>query len=107
MKIAPGGNELRIPRNNTTAYVVYGTRDTLTAEQRANMMSQKAMMLTPGTDPADLYWPVGGCGVILLDYGPMSERTAQLLGLALKRDGGEGLIWANMVTGNTTHVTTS
>ena len=95
MRLAPGSSELKTPANNKTIYICYGTKDGVTAEQRANMKSQGALWLPAGKDPMDFLWPVNGCGVILMDYAPLNEHTAQLLGLAVKRDGGESLIWAN------------
>ena len=104
MKMATGGDELKIPRNNATAYIVYGRRGDLSPEQRINMMGNRAMILEAGIDPTDRFWPVAGCGVILLDYSGLPESTAMRLGLALKRDGAGGSTWANFVTGITSTI---
>lgn len=97
MKMALGSESLKTTRTNRTIYVCHGTRDGVTAEQRANLKERGALWLEPRACPTDSFWPVDGCGVIVLDYAPMDERTAQLLGLALKRDGAlPGTVWANI-----------
>lgn len=96
----PFANDLRVPKSNPTIYILAG-RDKW---ERAQKRKGSCLLLPDDIDPEDLEWPVKGCGVILLDNGPMDEATAQRLGLAVKRDGAECLIWSNRVSGITSYV---
>ena len=99
MKLANGAETLKTRRNNKTIYICVGSRDGVSAGQRANMKSHGALWLDTSQDPLCVMWPVFDCGVIVLDYEPMTEHTAQCLGLALKRDGAlPGTIWVNQIS---------
>ena len=105
MRLAPGTSSLKPVSKNTTIFICYGTRDGMNAEQRAASKERGALWLSMHDNPLEYTWPVSGCGVILLDCAPMDESRAQLLGLAIKRDGGEALNWTNFSTNNTSYVT--
>ena len=104
MNLAPGASTLRPASKNATIYICYGTHDGKSARQRAEGKERGALWLSMHDDPLEYTWPVNGCGVILLDRAPMDEARAQLLGLAIKRDGGEALMWTNFSTNNTSYV---
>ena len=96
----PFSNDLKIPKNNPTIYILAGTDKW----ERAQKRKGRCVILPDDAAPEDFTWPVKGCGVILLDNGPLDENTAQRLGLAVKRDGAECLIWNNRVSGVTSFV---
>ena len=98
--LAPFSKQLRVPKNNRTVYIVSGANPW----ERARMRGNRCLVLPHNMDPWDLEWPVSGCGVILLDYEPLDEDTAQLLGHALKRDGADEAYWCNHVANMTTYL---